>query len=130
VLPTEISDMLAVAFRDYALRNKLPESECDNFFRHFKHKHIPLNRIDFSGLPISEEIFIEFLDEYKHLLNEINILRCPALIHFDLKALNVLKTSYGEKTLIIGQRPASQDQILSQERIFNDQLSLSKALWN
>lgn len=126
VLPTEISESLAVAFRDYALRNRLLRPECDNFFRHFKHKYIPLNRIDFSGLPISEEIFSEFLDEYKHLLNDINILRCPALGRFDLKALNVLKTSQGEKTLIIGQRSVSQDQILSHEPIFHDELKVKK----
>uniref|UniRef100_A0A6G1SBP8 Protein zer-1 n=1 Tax=Aceria tosichella TaxID=561515 RepID=A0A6G1SBP8_9ACAR len=126
VMPTEISDLIAVAFRDYALRNKLPESECDNFFRHFKHKYIPLNRIDFSGLPISEQIFIEFLNDYKHLLNDINILGCPSLVHFDLTALNMLRLSHGEKTLIIGQVPASQDQILSQERIFHDDLRVKK----
>lgn len=130
VLPTEISDMLAVAFRDYALRNKLPKIECDNFFKHFKHKYIPLNRINFSGLPLSEKIFTGFLDEYKHSLNEINILECPALKDFDLKVLNILKKSCKEKTLIIGHKPASHDHILSHERnsspIFHDDLKVKK----
>lgn len=107
VLPMEIADLLAKSFRDYALTHELKPGDCDEFFEQFKNKYIPLTRIDFSSLPISEKTFSKFLEEYHGHLDEINISRCPGLAEFDLRGLNILKQNSKRKTLIVGETPTS-----------------------
>lgn len=127
VLPLEIADLLAKTFREYALTNKLTTPECDEFFENFKNQYIPLNRIDFSSLPISEKMFKRFLDEYQSQLNEINILQCPGLIEFDLRKLNVLKQNPKQKGLIIGETSTSYGECrTSKEYIFDDELAVER----
>lgn len=131
VLPPEVADLLAMAFRDHAIANRLTEHDCYNFFKHFKHKYIPLSRIDFSGLPITASFFTEFLNEYQGQLNEINISKCPALTRKDLRKLTVLKRNTNKhKTLIIGEASMStaneSRRGMPQERIFDDELKVRK----
>lgn len=125
VLPPEIGNSLAIAFRDYALTNRLSKSECYNLFKHFKHKYIPLSRIDFSGLPIGKKFFTEFLNDYQDQLDEINISKCPSLSCMDLRKLNVLRRNKNHKTLIIGETSTNL-RCMSGERIFSDDLLVKK----
>lgn len=127
VLPTEIADLLAKAYRDYALTNKLTIADCDEFFKNFKNKYIPLSRIDFSGLPISEKMFTHFLEEYQSQLNEINISQCPELVDFDLRRLNVLSQNQRQKILIIGETSTSYGECKNyQDQLFDEELTVEK----
>lgn len=121
-IPPELGDLIAVAFRDYALVNRLNGFDCIYFFEHFKHKYVPLSRIDFSNLPIHYPFFIQFLEEYKEQLNEINISNCEELKWIDLRRLNELlkvKTD-NHKILIIGD---TFNKVLESKGGFpNDQL--------
>lgn len=137
VIPPEIGDLLAMAFRDYAIANRLSKHECYNFYKHFKHKYVPLNRIDFSGLPISANFFTEFLNEYSGQLEEINISKCPALTRKDLRKLKILKRNIkSHMTFIIGDTSMSTSASstsatetpneIPHERIFDDDLMVKK----
>lgn len=146
VLPTEIADLLARAFREYALTNENARQNLVKFFKHFKHDRMPLYRIDFSRLPITENFFEQFFNEYKDQLDEINISECPGLTKWDLRKLNALKRrvntkNYPDKTLIIGETktvsnttitspnypsPLAQRKLFPNERIFDDDLRVKK----
>lgn len=130
-LPLELGHLIAIAFREYALANCWLGSECNDFFRHFKHKNIPLSRIDFSGLPITEKFFIEFLEEYQDQLDEIDISSCDDLTCKDLKRFNeLLKSNAGRhKTLIIGEtfsEMIEERNWIPNERLFDNDLKLKK----
>lgn len=130
-LPSELGHLIAIAFREYALANRWRGLECNTFFRHFKHKNISLSRIDFSGLPINEELFIAFLEEYKDQLDEINISSCDDLTCTNLARLNeLLKSNKSKhKTLIIGETFSSMIESrywTSNERLFDNDLKLKK----
>lgn len=134
MLPPELGDLIAVSFRDYALTNRLSSLDCTNFFKHFKHKYIPLHRIDFSRLPITETLLIQFLEEYQNQLDEINISRCLSLTQMDLKKFNELLKTNAEKhrTLIIGDTFTEMIEAREKEsgynhyRLFDDDLKLKK----
>lgn len=135
VLPTELGGLIADAFRDHALHERLTPLECDTFFKHFKHKYLPLSKIDFSGLPITGQFFREFLEEYKEQLVDINISKCPELACFEMKKLNELLRSKvnKQKTLTLGDtfsvplglRASSSISPIG-EKIFDDDLKLKK----
>lgn len=136
-LPPELGRLLVSAFRDYAITNRASQSACSNFFKHFKHKFIPLTSIDFSNLPISEDLFYDFLEEYQEQLEEINISKCPNLemIEVDMKKLNrILKANKElKKTLIIGQTLSCETEKVyftsipkNEERVFDSDLQLKK----
>ena len=141
IIPTEISELLARSFREYALTDRFARDNLEEFFKHFKHRCVPLTRVDFSGLPVSEQFFESFFNEYKDQLDEINISNCPNLAEWDLRKLNGLKTQENkrhnsEKTLIIGETCVSETadltsssartRGLSDERIFDDDLRIKK----
>lgn len=134
VLPSELGDLIAVAFRDHALANRLSSRECDEFFENFKHSYIPLSRIDFSGLPISEKFLYRFLEEYKEQLIEINISKCQELFALEMKKLNEkLRCNMDKhKTLILGDTFStplglrSSNILQNDEKIFDDDLKLKK----
>lgn len=134
VLPPELGDLIAVAFRDHALANRLSSKECDEFFENFKHTYIPLGRIDFSGLPISEKFLYRFLEEYKEQLIEINISKCQDLFGLEIKKLNEkLRSNIDKhKTLILGDTFStplglrSSNVVLNEEKIFDHDLKLKK----
>lgn len=99
-LPPELSDLIALAFRDYALANRISAKDCVKFYNQFDPDYVPLTRIDFSDLPITEECFTEFLRKYRNHLNEINISGCARSLKInDLPALSTLLKS---RSLIVG----------------------------
>lgn len=99
-LPPELGDLIALAFRDYALANRVSAEDCVRFLTRFNPKYVPLTRVDFSELPITEECFIEFLRKYCNQLHEIDISGCASSLKInDLSALNTLLQS---RSLIIG----------------------------
>lgn len=137
VIPPEMGELLAMAYRDYAITNRLSEQECCSFYKHFRHKYIPLNKIDFSGLPITATFFLDFLTEYQNQLNEINISRCKLLTRKDLRKLTILKNNLSQpKILIIGETSSNDKEspwivdtsakYLPQDRIFDDDLRIKK----
>lgn len=99
-LPPELGDLIALAFRDYALVNRISEKECSEFFEQFDPEFTPLTRIDFSYLPITKECLMAFLHKYRNHLHEINISGCASQLKIDdLPTLNALLTS---RSLIVG----------------------------
>lgn len=128
VLPSELGELIAMAFRDYALANRISRLECNNFFVHFRHKYIPMSKIDFSGLPVNEEFFLRFLEEYQHQIDEINISRCSGLEQMNLKQLNRLLKNNREKpkTLIIGDTLSKMIEVQSNGQLFDKDLRLQK----
>jgi len=110
VLPTEVADLLARAIREDALSGESAQKNHDKLFKDFNPACMPLNRIDFSELCITEQFLDRFFEEYKDQLDEINIAGCPFLRFWDLRKLNQLKRSRQsctkndvDKTLIIGE---------------------------
>lgn len=133
VLPSELGDLIAVAFRDHALASRLSSADCDEFFANFKHNYIPLSKIDFSGLPISEIFLYKFLEEYKDQLIDINISKCQELFGLEMKKLNEKLRSNTDKhkTLILGDTFSTPlghptNFSLHDEKIFDDDLKLKK----
>jgi len=128
-LPPELGDLLVAAFKEHALANRLTAVDCINFFEHFKHKFIPLSKIDFSGLPIREDFFLNFIEEYQDQLEEINISGCPRLLPFYMRKLNRLlkKNKHKQKSLIIGETLSTLFiQSHRHEGFFDDDLELKK----
>lgn len=108
-LPPELGDLIAVAFRDYAIVNRLESKECEKFFRNFTPKHVPISKIDFSYLPITVKFFYEFVSIYRSKLEEINISNCDNLLDINTELFGNLLiadtnniTSSNCKSLIIG----------------------------
>lgn len=132
------------AFRDYTITTRNPSKcSCQEFFKHFKHRSIPLNKIDFSNMPITIDLLYSFLEEYQDQIEEINISDCPHLLEdvdeVDIKKLNrILKANNQvKKSLIIGDtfsshvekfysRLNSQSEKLGDDRLFDSDLELKK----